>query len=192
MSFWDKAPITKAALGEPGTEGPPPMDREWHELIKSDQDVTFLWAGAWRRGETYLGWSWHWTWVEGEVDHDAYPHPAVRASAASVERMLSPLAHEARVKLMQTMYDGPKAAAQLSEATGLKGGNLYYHLKELLHASYVKEAEGGYDLTPLGCQLLLTVAAIADKVVEDRGEQGLLVADRSRGGPYPRTNEASG
>ncbi len=44
-----------------------------------------------------------------------------------------------RIKLMQTMYDGPKSSAQLSEATSLRGGNLYYHLKSLLHASYVKE-----------------------------------------------------
>jgi predicted transcriptional regulator len=99
--------------------------------------------------------------------------------------MLSPLAHEARIRLMQTMYDGPKSSGELSEATALKGGNLYYHLKELLHAAYVREMNGGYDLTPLGCQMLLTVAAIADKVVEDRGAEGLLVADRSQSGPYP-------
>jgi len=109
----------------------------------------------------------------------------VAASPSAIERMLSPLAHEARVKLMQTMHDGPRSAGQLAEATGLRGGNLYYHLKELLHASYVREVAGGYDLTPLGCQMLLTVAAIASKVVEDRGEQGLLVADHARGGPFP-------
>jgi len=185
MSFWDNAPITKDALGGPAEEGPPPMEREWHDLVTHDQDVVFLWTGAWRRGETYLGWSWHWTRIHEQPGPRTELHPALEASPAGVERMLSPLAHEARIRIMQTMYDGPKLAGQLSDATGLKGGNLYYHLKELLHASYVKEADGGYDLTPLGCQMLLTVSAIASKVIEDRGEQGLLVADRARGGPYP-------
>jgi len=185
MSFWDKAPITKAALGGPGWEGPSPMDREWHDLVTDEEDVVFLWAGAWRRGENYYGWSWQWTRLGGDNDRGDDAHPAIAASPASVERMLSPLAHEARIRLMQTMHDGPKSSAQLSEATGMRGGSLYYHLKELLHASYVREVEGGYDLTPLGCQMLLTVAAIAGKVIEDRGEQGLLVADRSQGGRYP-------
>jgi DNA-binding transcriptional ArsR family regulator len=166
------------------------MDREWHALVEHDQDMVFLWAGAWRRGETCLGWSWHWVRTRDENGRGDSQHPAVSASPAAVERMLSPLAHEARIRIMQTMHDGPKSAGQLSDATGLRGGNLYYHLKELLHASYVKEQGGGYDLTPLGCQMLLTVAAIASKVIEDRGEQGLLVADRSRGGPYPRARGA--
>lgn len=186
MSFWEKAPVTKAALGDPNQGGPTPMDREWHDLVTQDQELVFLWAGAWQRGGTHLGWSWSWVRVGEEGPRGGAPHPAVSASPSAIERMLSPLAHEARVRLMQTMHDGAKSATQLSEATGLRGGNLYYHLKELLHASYVKEAEGGYDLTPLGCQMLLTVAAIASKVVEDRGDQGLLVADHSRGGPYPQ------
>jgi len=185
MSFWDRAPITKAALGDPRSGGRPPLDQEWHELLTRDQDAVFVWAGAWRRGKTIYGWTWSWVRAPGEDGLGGEPHPAVSASPSSIERMLSPLAHEARVRLMQTMYDGPKSAAQLSEASGMRGGNLYYHLKELLHASYAKEVEGGYDLTPLGCQMLLTVAAIASKVIEDRGDQGLLVADRSRGGPAP-------
>jgi hypothetical protein len=56
---------------------------------------------------------------------------------------------------MQVMYDGPKASGALSEATALKGRNLYYHLKELIHAAYVREQNRGYDLTSLGCQMLV-------------------------------------
>jgi hypothetical protein len=183
MSFWDNAPITKAALGGPAEEGPPPMVQEWVALAEHEYDVVFLWAGAWRRSEGTHAWSWHWVRVKDEQDRVEGLHPSVAPSPAAVERMLSPLAHEGRVHLMQAMQAGPRSAGELSGMTGLRGGNLYYHLKELLHASYVKEVAGGYDLTPLGAQLLLTVAAIASKVIEDRGEQGLLVADRSRGGP---------
>ena len=171
-----KAPITKAAFGLPEDKGPPPINREWGELCKDDQDVIFLWAGEWNRRTSRYGWSWISWHLSAEDDPEQHPHPAVRTPAANVERMLSPLAHEARIRIMQTMYDGAKSSGQLSEATGLKGGNLYYHLKELIHAAYVKEQNGGYDLTELGCQMLLTVAAIADKVVKDSGEEGLLVA----------------
>ena len=189
MSFWDKAPITKTALGGEGREGPPPLDREWHALLTHDQDVTLLWTGAWRRGRTYFGWSLHSFRVQGEVDHGGHPHPSTRASGAQVERLLSPLAHEARIRIMQTMHDGAKTSGEISEATRLKGGNLYYHLKELLHASYVRETEGGYDLTGLGCRMLLTVVTIAEDVIEDRGEQGLFIVDRGYSGPYPPKEE---
>jgi DNA-binding transcriptional ArsR family regulator len=175
------AHLTRDAFGKPDDKGPPAIEQEWRALCEHRNDAIFLWAGEWNRGSTQLGWVWFWSHLATEGDPDRQPHPAVRASAANVERMLSPLAHEARIRIMQAMYDGPKAAGELSDATGLKGGNLYYHLKELLHAAYVKERNGGYDLTELGCQMLLTVAAIADKVIEDSGEEGLLVA-----GPWER------
>lgn len=58
----------------------------------------------------------------------------------------------------------------------MKGGNLYYHLRELIYAAYVKDLDGSYDLTDLGCQILFTVASIAGIAVQDKGEEGLLVA----------------
>lgn len=180
MFDWDRAPINEAAFGRLDRTGrhpgPPPIELEWREQCQNDGDFVFLWSADWNRRGTRLGWSWMWFNVGGGNDYAANPHPVVSTPAANVERMLSPLAHEARIKLMQAMYDGPRAAGELSEATGLKGGNLYYHLKELLHAAYVKEQNGGYDLTELGCQMLLTVAAIAGQVIKDSGEQGLLVA----------------
>lgn len=170
---WKGLPITKAALeGEPGE--PPAIQKEWARVATEDQNVLFLWTGSWHRRNSY----WGWVWFSHRVGEESRgePHPVTRVPAANVERMLSPLAHEARVRIMQAMYDEPKSAAALTEATGLRGGNFYYHLRELLHAAYVKEANGGYDLTPLGCQMLLTITAIADKVITDAGERGLLVA----------------
>jgi DNA-binding transcriptional ArsR family regulator len=120
-----------------------------------------------------------WTWIGWHVAEDEAsakePNDITRTPAANVERMLAPLAHEARIRIMQTLYLGPKSSGELSEATGLKGGNLYYHLKELMHAAYVAASDFAYDITPLGCQMLITVASIAGKVVADRGEQGLMV-----------------
>jgi predicted transcriptional regulator len=95
--------------------------------------------------------------------------------AAHIERLLAPLAHEGRLGLMQVLYGGRRTSGQLTEATGLRGGNLHYHLKELLHAHYVEQQDGGYGLTGLGTQMLLTVAAIASLYVKDRGDEGLEV-----------------
>ncbi len=173
-------PVTESAFGPPGQHRDSPLEQEWSASAHTDQDVIFYWAGVWNREGTQIRWTWGWHHLSQTPDHGGHPHPAAATPAANVERMLSPLAHEARISIMQAMYDGPKASGELSEATGLRGGNLYYHLKELLHADYVRELNGGYDLTPLGCQLLLTVAAIASKVVSDRGEAGLLVQDTVR------------
>ena len=170
-----EAPVTRGAFGRRDGPGPPgAIYREWAKIARHNQDVILCWAGEWNRNGTHLSWGW-WNWAVGE--HGAeHPHPAIRTPAANVERMLAPLAHESRVRLMQAMYDGPKASGELAQATRLGGGNLYYHLKELIHAAYVREVTGGYDLTPLGCQMLITVASIAEQVVKDRGEEGLLVA----------------
>ena len=179
MSLCDNAPGTTAAFGGPDEGGPPPIVTEWHRLLQDDQDLIFVWAGCWNQRGARPGWVWLWSHIGGENDHGGHPHPVTATPAASVERMLSPLAHEARIRIMQALYVGPKSSSELSEATALKGGNLYYHLKELAHAAYLTEKDGAYELTQLGCQMLITVATIADKVVADRGEQGLLVTSAS-------------
>jgi DNA-binding transcriptional ArsR family regulator len=176
MLPWDKAPITKAALWTSEDEqGPPPIEREWHGLVNHDQDVILLWGGAWNRGGRRLGWTWI-GWAVAEDDESSgEPSHVTETPAANVERMLAPLAHESRIRILQTLYRAPKSSGELSEATGLKGGNLYYHLKELMHAAYVAANDFSYEITPLGCQMLITVTSIAGKLVADRGEQGLMV-----------------
>jgi len=166
----DQAPITRAAFGLPGSAGPRPIEGEWAEITsKHDQDAVVYVAGAWNRGGDHLAWGYCAWQVEGN-EPGARPHIALRTPATRFERLLSPLAHEARIRIMQAMYDGPKPSGQLSAATGYRGGNLYYHLKELIYAGYVTERGGGYDLTALGCQMLVTVATIAQSAVRDRGE----------------------
>ena len=171
--MWEDAPVTMSVLAPADEKGRPALALEWRELAKNDQDAIFLWAGEWNRKGAGIGWIWIWRNTgEREAGHPAL---ATSTSASSVERLLSPLSHEARIRLMQAIYGGAKTSGELAEATGLRGGNLYYHLKELMYAAYVKESDGGYDLTGLGCQMLLTVTAIAANVVKDRGEEGLVV-----------------
>jgi len=167
----DESPITKAAFGPPGQrDGPRPIEQEWLNITKGDQDTIVYLAGAWNRSGTHMAWGLGSVYLGGENYDGSHAHPAVRASAAGIERLLSPLAHEARVRIMQAMYDGPKTADGLSAATALSGGSLYEHLQELLDATYVVKKGGAYDLTPLGCQILVTVAIFADLVVRDRTE----------------------
>lgn len=64
---------------------------------------------------------------------------------------------------------------ELSDATGMSGGNLYYHLKELIHAQCVANAGNAYELTELGRQLLLTLVLVAAHVMRDHGSQGQVV-----------------
>jgi len=72
-------------------------------------------------------------------------------------------------------------SSKLSESTGLKGGGLYHHLKELLYAGYVSENKGPFSLTNLGRQLLIAMALIARQVIVDRGHDGLGVSRQSAG-----------
>jgi len=179
-------PITDQALKRQ-PKGPPPMIAEWHDAMRQRGDYVLLWAGAIRPPGEKGDRSWSSQWVHtsyptpdedgnaqtiGGTDPDAAPMD--RASAAKVERLLSPLAHEARVRLMQALYDGPLGSSELTAATSLRGGNLYHHLKELIRAGYVSERDGGYAMTNVGRQLLVTMTCMAGIIIEDRDDEGLV------------------
>jgi len=175
MREWSDTHVTKLALWQsPAEQGPSALEREWAPLVAEQGGYVLLIAGAYQRSGSSPSWTALW-WHVGEKQV-AQP-PGGGAPAAKVARLLSPLAHETRVHLMQAMYDAPKSAAQLSEATGLKGGDLYHHLNELIEAAYVTDRGETYNLTAFGCQILIIVTSIADLAVEDRGEAGLAVLD---------------
>ena len=112
MRGWnEKARLSVAAFGRLGEGGgPSPIEREWSTLIPDDQDVVLCWAGAVNRKPEPFQWSWFWTHIGGPPDEHGqkggHPHIIMCAPAAKVERLLAPLAHESRVRLMQAMYDG--------------------------------------------------------------------------------------
>jgi DNA-binding transcriptional ArsR family regulator len=178
-------PITEAALGRPGEQGPPPLISEWGERITGPGNFVVLWAGSVKRQGLPGGCAWsRLTTSTSSPDDDAdaegrdgMPPPEDTSLAPKLERMLTPLAHESRVRIMQALYVSPCSSSALSEATGLKGGNLYHHLRELLYAAYVHETDDGYALTDLGLQLLVTLTCIAWKAVVDRADEGLAISD---------------
>ncbi|MCD6357276.1 MAG: winged helix-turn-helix transcriptional regulator [Thermoproteales archaeon] len=79
-----------------------------------------------------------------------------------IVRTLGPLTNENRVKILLSLLEGPKTASELAQETGLEGGPLYHHLKELMLAGYVDSPERGkYVLTSGGCMVIRVAAALA-------------------------------
>ena len=162
--------------------GVPALIGEWHGAVREPGDFILFWGGA-ERGATETdtrSWAWMNTAIAdpadpGEQNEEPSGPPAGLGLAAKVERMLSPMAHESRVRIMQVLLEAARGASDLSEATGLRGGNLYHHLKELTHSGYVGERDGRYVLTILGRQLIITMTCLADRMVQDREQEGLVV-----------------
>ncbi len=178
-------PVTQAAIVRVRQGEPPPLVKEWCEHLRKPGDFVLYWAGATRghRGPDHdLGWGFLTTSLSDDEDDEeapagegALPGTCDPTAPVRTERLLSPLAHESRIRMMQALYEGARSSSELAEATGLRGGNLYYHLKELVRAGYVREDEGAYLLTALGRQLLITFTTIALYVVKDSEDEGLIV-----------------
>jgi len=83
-------------------------------------------------------------------------------SPKRIASLLSPFSSEQRISILKTLVKGDKSSSELSQATGLEGGQLYHHLKELALAEYMEQRERGiYTLTEKGQMALLTVMAMA-------------------------------
>lgn len=87
---------------------------------------------------------------------------AVKCPPSKIARLMGSFSNENRIRIMQSLLEGVKTASELSEETGLEGGQLYHHLKELMMADYVQIVERGkYALTSNGCIAIRTVACLA-------------------------------
>ena len=177
-------PITRAAFG--GKEGPPPIIEEWLTSLKQKGEHVLVWAGAIAKADhtggkyaDHISWGWLKTDVgagpRGRKSKEGPPPWTNDDIGAKVERMLSPLAHESRIRLLQAMRESSCSSADLSKATGLKGGNLHHHLKELIYSGYVRDKGRAYDISSLGLQLLCTLTWMADHIVHDRGDDLVTV-----------------
>jgi len=86
----------------------------------------------------------------------------MRCSSKRVAKLLSPFSSEQRILILKTLIKGDRSSSELSRETGLEGGQLYHHLKELALAEYIELKERGiYTLTEKGRMVLLTVLAMA-------------------------------
>jgi DNA-binding HxlR family transcriptional regulator len=86
----------------------------------------------------------------------------LKCSPKRVERLLSPFSNEQRIIILKTLIEGNRGSSELTKATGLEGGQLYHHLKELALAEFIEQEQRGvYALTEKGRHTLLTALAMA-------------------------------
>jgi DNA-binding HxlR family transcriptional regulator len=82
-----------------------------------------------------------------------------------VSSYLEPLANRHRFRVMQELYYGPKSFSELSDTTGLRGGNLLFHIEKLVSTSMIlqKQERGVYVLSEKGAGALKVCTGLMTK-----------------------------
>ncbi|MDU9375887.1 hypothetical protein McpSp1_04660 [Methanocorpusculaceae archaeon Sp1] len=77
-----------------------------------------------------------------------------------------PLANVVRVKILKSLASEPKAFADLAKLTGLRGGNLLFHLEKLTSSGMIlqKGERKDYAITSRGRELLHATAVLIEKI----------------------------
>ncbi len=77
-----------------------------------------------------------------------------------VKNVLEPLSNRQRLQIMKYMASQTRSFSILSEFTGLRGGNLLFHLQKLLENDLImqRHERGDYMITKKGFNLLLLLA----------------------------------
>lgn len=77
-----------------------------------------------------------------------------------VKNVLEPLSNRQRLQIMKYMASQTRSFSTLSEFTGLRGGNLLFHLQKLLENDLImqRHERGDYMITKKGFNLLLLLA----------------------------------
>jgi len=73
-----------------------------------------------------------------------------------VREVIDPLANPQRLEIMKSLMDQSRSYSMLSHLTGLKGGNLLFHLQKLIITSMIVQSHerGDYTLTEKGNKVL--------------------------------------
>ncbi|HSV42468.1 MAG TPA: winged helix-turn-helix domain-containing protein, partial [Methanomassiliicoccales archaeon] len=73
-----------------------------------------------------------------------------------VKEVVDPLSNPLRLEIMKLMLDGSRSYTDLSVKTGLKGGNLLFHLQKLVTTGMISQNQerGDYALTEKGSKVL--------------------------------------
>jgi len=79
-----------------------------------------------------------------------------------VKDVLEPLSNKQRLQILKSMSNETKTFSSLSELTGLRGGNLLFHLQKLLDNDMIlqRHERGDYMLTEKGYKLLVMLSEI--------------------------------
>ena len=79
-----------------------------------------------------------------------------------IERVLKPLSHPARLKIIVALNQGGAGFSELSEFTGMRGGHIFFHLEKLVASGLVSQSrnKGEYEITELGVDVVRRLRAI--------------------------------
>jgi len=103
-----------------------------------------------------------WRSRPGEAPRQALLKPANDTATAN---LLNGLAHRARFNLAKAIFLGSHTHRLLSQASGLKTGPLYHHLRGLQQAGIIESKDrNSYGLTEIGTRLLLVAAALGSNI----------------------------
>jgi DNA-binding HxlR family transcriptional regulator/bacterioferritin-associated ferredoxin len=82
---------------------------------------------------------------------------------AFVKGVLEPIANKARLQMLQAVAKGTMTFSALSELTGLRGGNLLFHLNKLIASEMViqRHERGDYMITEKGYRTLAVLSELA-------------------------------
>ncbi len=80
-----------------------------------------------------------------------------------IDRVLKPLSHQARLKILAALGQGSAGFSELSEITDMRGGHLLFHLEQLVDSSLVSQRgrKGEYIITGLGLEILEKLGSIS-------------------------------
>lgn len=76
-----------------------------------------------------------------------------------VKEVLEPLSNKQRLQILQSMASETKTYSELSEVTGLRGGNLLFHIQKLQDGELIfqRHERGDYMVTKKGYAMLMTL-----------------------------------
>ncbi|MCK8519539.1 winged helix-turn-helix domain-containing protein [Methanoculleus sp. 7T] len=99
---------------------------------------------------------------EQEEEHDIEDLPP----EALAGRICHPLSSPHRVRILKALYREGKSFSDLAKITGLRGGNLLFHLEKLLEADLVRQRgdRGEYCISLSGYESLRTLAELNRRV----------------------------
>jgi len=95
-----------------------------------------------------------------------------------VNDILEPLCHEKRFEILKALAGSTQSFSSLSQVTGLRGGNLLFHLQKLTEAGIImqRHERGDYMITAAGFRIMEGVSSIYSSLVRqgDGPEQEII------------------
>ena len=90
-----------------------------------------------------------------ETDEELIPIEDIQPHEV-VSMIFEPIAHIQRIEILKSLFYEPKTFSQLSNFTGLRGGNLLFHIQKLTNAGLItqKHERSNYQITKKGYEVL--------------------------------------